>query len=29
VHLWCKVSEDISRFMDWLMDAIYFQEFSS
>ena len=29
VHIWCKVSEDISRFMDWLMDAIYFQELSS
>jgi hypothetical protein len=28
VHLWCKVNEDISRFMDWLMDAIYFQELS-
>jgi hypothetical protein len=29
VHMWCKISEDISRFMDWLLDAIYFQELSS
>jgi hypothetical protein len=29
VHLWCKVNQEISRFMDWLMDAIYFQELKS
>ncbi|HEY7109422.1 MAG TPA: hypothetical protein VH415_08345 [Nitrososphaeraceae archaeon] len=29
VHLWCKVNEDISKFMDWLMDTIYRKELSS
>jgi hypothetical protein len=29
VHLWCRVNEDISKFMDWLMDTIYCKELSS
>jgi hypothetical protein len=24
VHLWCNIDENVKRFMDWLMDEIYF-----
>lgn len=26
VHLWCNIDENVTRFVDWLMDEIYFRE---
>lgn len=25
VHLWCNIDENVTRFVDWLMDEIYFK----
>ena len=25
VHLWCNINENVKRFVDWLMDEIYFR----
>ena len=25
VHLWCNIDENVKRFVDWLMDEVYFR----